>query len=718
MRCVIGSGNILASLRVTITLFVVAASPLCAQWNRMESLARIRVGDFEVTRQGVLCVVPHLDDGFYISTSNGKSWIHRSENDMPLSPAILPAVHEIELSDHDLFVLSYNKLYRIRNFSSELELIPPPRDGKIGTFAVSPEGTLHATLVDNPLTDSVYRSTDFGNSWHSLCRKYANARMENALLLDSAGRLWSHDPWSVARYDEASGSWVRHEGIGFEESYWRRLFPQTNGDILVNLGNHIVKYTAMTGSVSTLYTSNTAVRPGLEFWPCADGVLLVCDRSIDDDDWILLRSTDEGATWVITRTRLPNEMEFAGEHAGTVFGTFGAELIATDDHGYTIHDRTQGMFSTDIQHFETRNNRVHVMAMRYAMSDDGGQQWCYPGYGGSGINPYDLQVTADGAMYENRLILRVSRDSTRTWEYPLSRDLTDLLARDDVVLVTTTGGEILRSTDGGLSWMVVHRDEGLLFELTEHRGHMYAVKKGRLLHSTDRGVTWVKRNFPASVTTDAVTLGVNERVLLLAGMGFLWSTNDHGESWTEIRMDPLNGRFRRLVSNQDGTFAAVYLKNHSGSQISQVVMLSTDDGATWIPISDGLPRPFTYPYYSQISDIGFTSAHRLLVNVQGRGLYEFTDIPVGTSSPPEGTAALSISVFPTLASDFLHLTVSSPKAVQGSIVNIAGIRVSEFRIESGTDGISLDVRALPAGRYILHAVTSSSNATTSFLVGK
>jgi photosystem II stability/assembly factor-like uncharacterized protein len=718
MPAVRGSRHLLMLLCMAATIAGLAASPLDAQWRRVESLAGIQVGDFEVTRDGVLCLVPWPDDGFYVSTTGGKSWTHRSENGMPHGPGVVPAVHEIECSDHDLFFLSYNQLYRVRDFSSPLEPLPPPRDGKVGTFAVAADGTLFATLVDNPLTDSVYRSTDFGNSWMNVCKKYANARKENALFLDSAGVLWSHDPWSIARFDEVSGSWIRHEGIGFEETNRRRFFPMANGDIHVNLDNRIVKYTAATATVSTLYTSNVTLRPGLEFWRCGDGVLLVCDRSVDDDDWILLRSTDDGLSWTITRTRLPNEMSFLGEYAGTVYGTYGADIVGTDDHGTSMLDFTQGLVSTNIHHFETRNNRVHVMAMRYAMSDDGGLQWRYPGYGGSGSNAYDLQVTSDGTMYENRLKFRVSRDSTRTWEYSWLWDLTDLLARDDVVLMATHDGEMLRSLDGGRSWAVVLREEGLMFELTEHHGNIFAIKKGRLLHSSDRGATWVKRAFPPSVTTDGVTLGVNDRVLLLAGMGFLWSTSDHGDSWTEIRMDPLNGRFRRIVSNRDGTFAAVYLKNHTGSQISQVAMLSTDDGVTWTSISDGLPRPFTYPYYSQISDIGFTSRHRLLLNVQGRGLYEYTDIPVHVRSPLEGETSLSISIFPTIVSELLHLTVSTQEAVHCCIVNIAGRRVAEFRIEAGTNGIVLDARALSAGRYYLRAWTTASVTTKSFLVTK
>ncbi|MBR9975085.1 MAG: hypothetical protein KFF77_05855 [Bacteroidetes bacterium] len=710
--------NIRAFLGVTMAITALAVSPLDAQWRRVESLAGIQVGDFEVTRQGVLCVVPWPDDGFYVSTTGGKSWVHRSENGMPLGPGVVPSVHEIECSDHDLFFLSYNKVYRVRDFSSALELIPPPRDGKVGTFAVSAEGTLFATLVDNPLTDSVYRSTDFGGSWESICGKYANTRMGNALLLDSTGGLWSHDPWSIARYDETSGSWIRHEGIGFEETNRRRFFPLANGDVYVNLDNRIVKYTAATASVMTLFTSNVTVRPGLEFWRCGDGVLLVCDRSIDDDDWLLLRSTDEGETWSIAQTRLPNEIGFLGEHAGTVYGTFGADIVATDDHGHTLQDRTQGLFSTDIKHFETRHHRVHVMAMRYAMSDDGGLQWRYPGYGGGGGNALDLQVTSDGTMYENREKFRVSRDSSRTWEFTLLWDLTDMLARDDVVLIATHDGEMLRSLDGGRSWAVVLREESLMFELTEHHGQIFAIKKGRLLHSSDRGATWVKRAFPPSVTTDGVTLGVNDRVVLIAGMGFLWSSSDHGESWTEIRLDPLNGRFRRLVSNSDGTFAAVYLKNHSGNQISQVAMLSIDDGVTWTSISDGLPRPFTYPYYSQISDIGFTADHRLLMNVQGRGLYEYTDIPVHVQRAAEGNATLAVSLFPTITSELLHLSVLTHEAVHGSIVNTAGQRVAKFRIDAGMNGMTLDVHALPVGRYVLHVATSTSRAVKSFLVTK
>ena len=537
----------------------------------------------------------------------------------------------------------------------------------------------------------------------------------DALLLDSTGALWSSDPWSFARYDDSSGTWIRHDVPFFEETNSRRLFPMSNGDVYVNGDERVVKYSAATASISTLYVSNVTARPGLEFWRCGDGVLLVCDRSIDENDWILLRSVDDGANWETVQTRLPNELMFLGEHAGTVYGTFGTDIVATDDHGSSFQDRTQGIFSANIQHFETRHDRIHIMALRYAMSDDGGVQWRYPGYGNSG-NANELQVTSDGTMYENRGKLRISRDSARTWDIYWSWDLTDMLARDDVVLIATDRGELLRSTDRGLSWTVVLREEAPIFELTDHHGQIFAIKKGRLLHSSDRGVTWVKRNFPPPVVTDGVTLGVNDRVLLLAGLGFLWSSSDHGETWTEIPMGALNGRLRRLVCNSDGTFAAVYLKNFSGTAISQLAMLSIDDGRTWSDITAGLPRPFTLPYFSQISDIGFTSDRRLLMNVQGRGLYEYTSIPVHVQTSSEGSGSLSLAVFPTVTSALIHVTVSGHDAVRGSIVNMAGKRVSGLRIDAGAKGTTLDVRTLPAGRYILHAESASCRASHSFLV--
>ncbi|MFZ1730263.1 MAG: T9SS type A sorting domain-containing protein [Bacteroidota bacterium] len=697
-------------------LLILISTPLAGQWQRLEALSGIQVGDFEVSQTGVICAVPQRDDGFYVSETDGNSWIHRSEHDLPLGPGILPSTPEIEVSNADLFLLAYNQLYRIQGFSSALELIPPPRDGKIGTFDVTPDGILYATLVDNPLTDSVYVSADFGNTWMSICKKYSFARREDAMVIDSMGVLWSNDPWSIGRYDPQTYSWIRYEGIGFEESNRQRMFPQTNGDIYSNCGNRIVKYSSATATVSTLYTSNSNERPDLEFWRCDDGYLLVSDRSIDNNDWIVLRSSDDGANWISCAAGLPNELSFLGENAGVVFGTYGAEIVKTDDNGASFQDCTAGLYSTSINHFETRGNRVHVMAMRYAMSGDGGESWNYPGYGGSGINPYDLQVTADGTMYENRLWFRVSRDSTRTWEYPRLGDMADLLALDDVVLASMQDGVILRSIDKGRSGNIVFNDEGIVFELTEHAGYIYGVKKGRLLISSDRGITWEKKPFPASVMTDAVTLGVNDRVILIAGLGFLWSSTDRGDSWTEIQITPLNGRFRRLVTNRDGTFAAVYLKNFSGNAISQIAMLSTDDGQTWTSISAGLPHPFTYPYYTQISDIGFTSDNRLLVNVQGRGLYEYDGVPVTIHSPKTGISSLELSLWPTVTANSIQIEVETTDDTEIIIYNSMGRSISKTSLSTGDRGCAVDVRSWPAGTYFLHARSANRSVLKPFVV--
>jgi hypothetical protein len=256
----------------------------------------------------------------------------------------------------------------------------------------------------------------------------------------------------------------------------------------------------------------------------------------------------------------------------------------------------------------------------------------------------------------------------------------------------------------------------MIFELTEHAGYIYGVKKGRLLLSSDRGATWEKKRFPASVLTDAVTLGVNDRVILLAGLGYLWTSSNRGDSWTEIRMDPLNGRFRRIISNRDGTFASVYLKNFSGNDISQVVMLSTDDGQSWTSISAGLPRPFTYPAYSQISDIGFTSNNRLLINVQGRGLYEYNDVPVTIHSPKAGISSLELILWPTVTATSIQLIADSAGDIMVTVYNALGETISEIQCSPGNRGCSVDVRSWPAGTYFIHAISPSGSALKPVVV--
>jgi photosystem II stability/assembly factor-like uncharacterized protein len=522
--------------------------------------------------------------------------------------------------------------------------------------------------------------------------------------------------WSIARYDEQSASWIRIEGIGFEESDRQRLFPQVNGDVYVNCGDRIAKYSQATDSLSTLYTSNATITPRLEFWHSREGYLLVSDRGIDEDDWILLRSTDDGATWLPVRSGLPNVYSFLGESTGTVFAAYGSEIVRSVDHGRSFRDCTEGIYSTNINHFETRGNRVHVMAWWYAMSDDGGGSWNYPGYGGSGINPHECQVTTDGTIYEHRGWIRISRDSTKTWEYPGLGFLTDLLALDDVVLAATRDGVIFRSIDKGRNWKVVRIEEGHLFELSEHNGILFAVKRGRLLLSFDRGATWEKKPFPASVDTDAVTLGINDRVLLLAGMGFLWSSSDLGDSWTEISIAPLNGRFRRLASNRDGTFATVYLKNFSGTEISQIAMLSTDDGVTWSSISAGLPRPFAYPSVAWVSDIGFTSATRILINVEGRGLYAYDDVPVAVHSVRRGPSTLQMSLWPTVTSEFLQLKIESVGEVRITVFNALGMLMNAYFIDSDMQRHSIDVTSWIPGTYFLHASSKNGSVLKPFVV--
>lgn len=705
----------LAALAVIVSLL---ATDLQAQWQRVETLEGITVQDFAITAGGTLYTSSDQEDGLYFSTDSGQNWERRDDFGRLLCLTLETAGEELYLLAMDLSVSSAARhIYRLQGPLSTLERIPSPRGGYVGSFCCSEDGWLYATITEGPGSDSVFLSTDRGLSWNSICMKYVSGLGKNDLRVDAHKKLWSQSLTDVGWYDASSQRWVNLGASGSLYSKTLRIFVQDNGDAYINDSRRVVRYNAATSSLSSVFIPVEPVLNSIDFWPVADGRLLVCERGADDvnPSAILWESTDGGAMWNKVREDLILPVRFLGEFNGTIYANHAGMLVNTRDHGRSFQSCNNGIAAADAWKFETRGDRIHVQARRYAISSDAGETWTYPGVC-AGFNPQGIQITSDGTWFEDMGILRISRDNGQTWETPWGSvggpAVINLLALDDVVLLALGDGTLQRSTDAGRSWTPTYTASPYVTNLIEVNGVLYGLAANSLILSTDRGESWSSSDLPASENS---MLTGNERTLLLSASSVLWTSTDRGSTWFRPPLDKLTQGIKSFAVHRHGFFAALRDELKPDSSRRSVI-LSIDDGQSWSDITGNLPVTFTAKNFIPPSQLGFTRGNKLFVKVRGQGLYVYDAIPVNISRDAEIPLSLGITLWPTDASSEIRYRVNSPHNSVVTVYNSTGAVIHHVEIPADGSAQRIDVSEWTSGTYFLRAVSAGGSVFKEFVV--
>jgi photosystem II stability/assembly factor-like uncharacterized protein len=235
------------------------------------------------------------------------------------------------------------------------------------------------------------------------------------------------------------------------------------------------------------------------------------------------------------------------------------------------------------------------------------------------------------------------------------------------------GDRLYRSTDGGRTWAALPGDfaVGALSVAPSDSHILYAAPPvqcgsppGPLYRSTDGGATWQPRPAAAATVLD-VELTNPDRLLGTRCDG-LYRSADAGQTWQRLPGTPpadRGGLFLVRAVDQPATLYAVY-----GSSLGTgTIQRSTDDGATWITLTDEYPMQPTgfavdpvdarHIYLAErggfFSSVEGGESWRLRVN----GLYStelrvwLGSLAVDTISPPPAQATVTLYVVNYLAGD-------------------------------------------------------------------
>lgn len=198
-----------------------------------------------------------------------------------------------------------------------------------------------------------------------------------------------------------------------------------------------------------------------------------------------------------------------------------------------------------------------------------------------------------------------SRDEGNTWYWPTEKlgkihTFNITVARSSppgettVLYAGSWGNNLLRSVDGGLTWLPIHSG---LETLTVHAfaqhparpDTLFAGTVERIYKSEDGGASWVQvgRGMREGVTTFALAIDGQQPGHIYAGTtaGIYRSDND-GETWKLITADSLDSTVTALAIRPDDSAILYAGTEHSG------LYVSLDAGEHWS--RDGLPETSVY----------------------------------------------------------------------------------------------------------------------------
>ncbi len=284
----------------------------------------------------------------------------------------------------------------------------------------------------------------------------------------------------------------------------------------------------------------------------------------------LFRTTNDGDTW--TRVTEPmTTLAFPAKRKNVLYAGNNANIFRSLDNGLTWSQISQGLspflFINDLLAFPTQPETLYFASFDPApragvyKSTDGGISWTRSNRGliASNINSFVVDPHDSDTLWAvANLSLVKSVDRGHTWNLALPEPVSDTVdsarwvvvspADPQTVYVGRWDGQILRSRDGGESWSVAGN--------------------------------------PAS-STEALKADPRDPLTLWAtgNTGGIRKSTDGGDTWNTLP-GPASGGFFQDIAFAPSSPTTVYA---AGNAFFNVILRSTDAGANWTAIQNGLP---------------------------------------------------------------------------------------------------------------------------------
>ncbi len=285
----------------------------------------------------------------------------------------------------------------------------------------------------------------------------------------------------------------------------------------------------------------------------------------------LLRSTDNGATWVASEPQLSYIQCLAADAAHAYLGDQSGIYVSDDDGATWI---LGGWVPGFPEALAVQGDYGFVGTTEgIARSSDNGMSWA-PANNGLGNKRVRAIAAAQSALFAGTEggVFK-STDMGSTWS-AASNGLTDLLiialaVADDGMRVFAASLDqgVFRSSDGGISWTAVGSPMAV-FSLALEGQSVFAGIVGGALRSTDSGSSWSDADFGDATGRVEAFCRAGADVLAAVVPG-IWRWDGGDLTWTNLHFD---GVASALAVTEDGLWAGT---------VYEGLYRSSDQGTTW-----------------------------------------------------------------------------------------------------------------------------------------
>ena len=357
----------------------------------------------------------------------------------------------------------------------------------------------------------------------------------------------------------------------------------------------------------------------------------------------LYRSDDQGATWKRSSGLHVDQRAIAFDAGRVWLGTDGG-LSTTTDNGATFTSFADRLPVAQLYTVAASSTNPNLIGA--GTQDNGivlrvdGSEWKELRSGDGVALVFDPNGTRALLWALGEAPRRISLDSGNIEEIwnPAAFDdearpnfLAPLVrASDGIVWMGTS--RVFASPDFGTSWTapggavtLTNNDDDVLIGIDVAMSDprtLYTISlQGRVMSSTDRGVSWNEilqtSAPPTAVCSDARDAHIV--YLALAGYGAtrIMKSTDGGSSWRDASDGLPRVPVNALYSDRQRPGVL-----YAGTDVG--VFRSTD-GATWLPFDIGMP-------HAVVTAFATTADHRLLAATYGRGIYQLVERSTGTDS--------------------------------------------------------------------------------------
>jgi photosystem II stability/assembly factor-like uncharacterized protein len=525
----------------------------------------------------------------------------------------------------------------------------------------------HSVLNDTTGA-GIYKSTNAGLSWERISGGLTDYRV-NHVTLDSAGNIYAATPTGIFRSNNEGISWTA-DNAGLPLPNANNIISKDGYAFASSANYGVARRTISSSSWATCNNGiKTTATQGLIFYSPTHYVTLNQSTGVH---------IKHAGTWTQNIADLPK--------------TGAGELIA-QGNGDTLYAAFRELFSDlDIEGGIFR-------------SIDKGLNWQYisENFPNEGIysNIYKkIEVGESGAIY-----VFVSRGGD-----PFGGD--------------PSYDEILKSTDGGITWTSLFK--GLILEMVlDHNEHLYVqiideeTFDAKYIHSEDH-ISF--ENFEIDVPlvssgayVDRVELYPdNEGKLYLKDLNMLYKQTETGwESIPDLPWPTGMWEYNQVRLTFDLSNQLYALVAPDG------IFRSSDEGATWENISTNIPSVI-HPYF------GSSMAHPKTIafaedntpyyfNFHGAdstlAIYKYTNEVLAIPSTVSESKEINVYPNPTSSTFSYELSIEQPVIARVDLFSIDGRMISSEnkRLTTGKNKGSINLNTMPTGTYVLRIATAEGS---------